>query len=386
MAPRIVVFGATGYTGRKTAEALAARGERPVLAGRSAERLASLASVLGGLETAVADVADPPSVARLVRRDDVLVATVGPFVRYGRPAVEAAIANGAHYLDSTGEPPFIREVFEQYGAGAARAGIGLLTAMGYDWVPGNLAGALALERAGDDAVRVDTGYFFTGEVGADGMSGGTRASTTAIMAEPVFAWRDGRIVTERAARRMRSFDVDGTARPAVSVGTSEHFGLPRFAPQLREVNAYLGWFGGFSRPMQAFSAAGAALGAIPGTRRLIDAATARLVKGSTGGPDDETLARGGSHIVAIAYDEGGRELAEVHLSGVDGYTFTARLLAWAGARIAADGLHLSGALAPVEAFGLRELEAGVAEAGIAEPGATRSGATAAEPGLAATSR
>ena len=109
---------------------------------------------------------------------------------------------------------------------------------------------------------------------------------------------------------------------------------------------------------------GAAVAAVPGARSLMDAATSRLVKGSTGGPDEEELARGGSHVVAIAYDEGGRELAEVHLTGVDGYTFTARILAWASARIAADGLPASGALAPVEAFGLRDLEAGVAEAGI----------------------
>src|SRR6266540_6450443 len=102
MPPRIVVFGATGYTGRKTAEALVGRGERPVLAGRNGERLAGLAAELGGgLDTAVADVADPPSVYDLVQKSDVLVATVGPFVRYGRPAVEAAIDRGAHYLDST---------------------------------------------------------------------------------------------------------------------------------------------------------------------------------------------------------------------------------------------------------------------------------------------
>src|SRR5688500_2211912 len=163
MPPRIVVFGATGYTGRKTAEALVARGERPVLAGRSPDRLASLAADLGGLETAVADVAQPQTVNGIVARGDVLVATVGPFVRFGRPAVEAAIDQGAHYLDSTGEPRFIREVFEHYGPAGARAGVGLLTAMGYDWVPGNLAGALALERAGTAAVRVDTGYFITGD-------------------------------------------------------------------------------------------------------------------------------------------------------------------------------------------------------------------------------
>jgi short subunit dehydrogenase-like uncharacterized protein len=236
--------------------------------------------------------------------------------------------------------------------------------MGYDWVPGNLAGALALERAGQSAVRVDTGYFITGEASMGGMSGGTRASTAANLSEKAFAWRQGRIVTERSLRRLRTFRVDGDELPAVSVGTSDHFGLPRFAPQLREVNAYLGWFGKLSRPMQAFSVVGAAVTAVPGVRNLMDAATSRLVKGSTGGPDEEELARSGSHVVAIAYDESDHQLTEVHLTGVDPYTFTARILAWASSKIAADGLRSSGALAPVEAFGLRELEGGVAHAGI----------------------
>ena len=91
-----------------------------------------------------------------------LVTTVGPFARWGAPAAAAATTAGAHYIDSTGEPPFIREVFERYGPAAEQAGIGMLTAMGYDWVPGNLAGGLALERAGELATRVDVGYFITG--------------------------------------------------------------------------------------------------------------------------------------------------------------------------------------------------------------------------------
>ena len=116
MPGRIVLFGATGYTGRLTAEALVARGDRPVLAGRSAERLARAGRAeLGGLETAVADVADPASVRALVEPGDVIVATVGPFARWGDPAVEAAIDAGACYLDSTGEPAFIRRVFERFG-------------------------------------------------------------------------------------------------------------------------------------------------------------------------------------------------------------------------------------------------------------------------------
>src|SRR5215208_312111 len=242
MAARIVLFGATGYTGRLAAEAMVERGLKPVLAARSRDKLDVLADELGGgLETATADVADPPSVRALVESGDVLVTTVGPFARWGAPAAAAATTAGAHYIDSTGEPQFIREVFERYGPPAEQAGIGMLTAMGYDWVPGNLAGALALDRAGDLATRVDVGYFITGS-GAS-MSGGTRASLVGAITAPAFGFREGRVQTERGAKRVRSFRVGSKQLAAVSVGSSEHFTLPRLASRLREVNAYLGWFG-----------------------------------------------------------------------------------------------------------------------------------------------
>ena len=151
MAGRTILFGATGYTGTLTAEAMVARGDRPVLAARSAEKLAQLSAELGGLETAVADVSEPASVRALLEPGDVIVATVGPFARFGDPAVEAAIDAGAAYIDSTGEPAFIRRVFEHYGSQAAAPGAGLITAFGYDWVPGNLAAGLALRDAGEAA-------------------------------------------------------------------------------------------------------------------------------------------------------------------------------------------------------------------------------------------
>src|SRR3954463_10258988 len=170
---RIVVFGSTGYTGRLIVERLVAQGARPVLAGRSAERLSALADSLRGLETVRADVLRKNSVFDLVGADDVLVSTVGPFVKWGEAAVPAAVAAGCVYLDTTGEPPFIRRVFEEFGPPAAKSGARLLTAMGYDFAPGALAGALALEEAGGDAVRVDVGYYALGG-GPSSLSGGTR--------------------------------------------------------------------------------------------------------------------------------------------------------------------------------------------------------------------
>ena len=373
MTGRIVLFGATGYTGRLTAEAMVDRGMRPVLAARNHDKLEQLVSDLGqDLETVVADVSNPRSVRALVEEGDVLVTTVGPFARWGGPAAAAASSAGAHYIDSTGEPVFIREVFERYGPAAAKRSAGMLTAFAYDWVPGNFAGGLALRGAGRDAVRVDIGYFLTGK---GEMSGGTQASAVGAMTEPSFVFRDGRVRTERGAKRVRSFRVGAKEQNAVSVGSSEHFTLPKIAPQLCEVNVYLGWFGPLARPMQVFS-----LGLkLPGAAGAVKALGERFVKGSTGGPEAEARAKGGSHIVAIAYDGEARELCEVHVTGVDVYTFTGRMLAWGAEQAATGGLQGTGALGPVDGFGLVALADGCRWAGLEEEGASRAASGAAKP-------
>jgi short subunit dehydrogenase-like uncharacterized protein len=364
MPGRIVLFGATGYTGRLTATALVERHARPVLAGRDAARLQALADELGGgLETAAADVARPETVRALVAEGDVLLSTVGPFARFGAPAVEAAIDGKAAYIDSTGEPAFIRRVFEEWGPRAAVAGIPLLTAMGYDWVPGNLASSMALSEAGDRATKAEIGYFNTGAGGRDWMSGGTAASTAGALLEPVFAFRGGHIVSERAAQRVQAFDVSGRERTAVSVGSSEHFALPLTNPGLREVDAYLGWFGPLSRPMQAASLLTSGMARVPGFKQGADALVTRFVKGSTGGPDAEQRARSGSLIVGRARDAADHVLAEVVLEGVNGYDFTGAILAWAALQALAGGVDGTGAVGP-QAFGLEALEKGCAEAGI----------------------
>lgn len=364
MAGRIVVFGATGYTGRLVAEALVRRGARPLLLARNRERVEALAAELGGLDCAVADVERPDTVRRAVASGDVLVSTVGPFARWGRPAVDAAVAAPATYLDSTGEPGFIRHIFDADGPRASAARCTLLTAFGYDYVPGNVAGALAVDAGGDRVVRVDVGYFITGSV-RGGMSGGTAATSTMAFRQPHFAWRDGRLVTERGGRRVRYFDVTGRRRPAISVGMLEHIALPRLYPHLREVNAYLGWFGPVTRALQVGAAAGSVIGKLPGVSRGLDRVMPKLVKGSTGGPDAATRARSGSRVVAVAYDARGEELASVVMAGVNGYTFTGDILAWGAMQAALHGIEQAGALGPVEAFGLDTMVQGCAEAGLA---------------------
>lgn len=359
---RILLFGATGYTGELTARALVDRGARPVLVARSRERASALAQELGGLEVAVADAADPDALAGVVGADDVLLSTVGPFLRHGVPAVRAAAESGAHYVDSTGEGPFIREVFERWGPVATATGAGLLTAFGFDFVPGSLAGALALDRAGSDATRLDVAYFAHGAT----TSGGTRASIAGMMVEEAYSYVDGAVRPVRAARRVERFDAAGRSLTAVSIPGSEQLALPASYPWLRDVDVFLGLPPAAARGLAAAAVVATPARRIAPVKRLVQAATGHLVRGSTGGPSAARRARARSTIVAAARSAEGDVLASVTLSGPDPYDFTADMLAWGAIAAAEDRLLAAGALGPVGAFGLEALVAGCANAGLRE--------------------
>jgi short subunit dehydrogenase-like uncharacterized protein len=110
MPGRIVLYGATGYTGALTTQAMVASGARPVLAGRGQRRLSALAARISqagdGSELETAVVAEGPrSLRDLIGAGGVLVSTAGPFMKVGRPVVDAAVDAGEVYLDSSGADP-----------------------------------------------------------------------------------------------------------------------------------------------------------------------------------------------------------------------------------------------------------------------------------------
>ncbi len=370
MTAKIVLLGATGYTGARTAEAMSRRGLRPVLAGRDRQRLAILASRLSGLDTAQADVTDPASLRALVGRGDVLVSTVGPFTTLGEAVVGAAVDARAHYLDSTGEPPFLRRVFEVYGPAAERSGATLVPAFGNEFVPGTMAGALALREAGPRAARVDVGYFVSsGGVGGQGFSRGTLSSLAEMVIEPMFGWRDGELHTEPAGARMRTFDVAGRPRVGITIGSTEHVALPRLAaelaPGLRAVEVYLGWFGSAGRAIHLSSRLTPMVDRVPMLRRLVTAGAGLLTRGAGDEPSAKTLAATTSHTVAEAFDAAGALLTRADVTGPDGYAMTAELLTWGAGKLADDGAAAGpGALDPVQAFGLNTLRGGAEQAGL----------------------
>jgi len=354
-----VLFGASGYTGARVAAAMVARGLRPVLLGRDDAKLAALAGRLGGLDTAYADVADRTSLMEQIRADDVLVSTVGPFHKLGWVAIRAAVDAGATYLDSAGEAPFIRSAYEWFGPEAEGTGAALLIAFGHRYVPGVLAGALALRDAGPAAERVDVGYFGTGRGRL--LSRGSVHALLGIAFEPGYAFRRGGLRDEPAGRRRRTFAVEGRPRPGLSVGASEQFALPRLAPQLRAVDVYLEERSAVVRPALGItSLVGRVRTARTAAWILAGYATRRL----PAAPAEAALARATVHVVAEAFDAAGAVLARTRLRAPEAYGLTADLLAWGAGRAAEHGVAGVGALDPVTAFGLDELVKGAAEAGV----------------------
>jgi short subunit dehydrogenase-like uncharacterized protein len=150
----LVLFGATGYTGRLVARHLASRqvgGARLhwALAGRSAGRLAAVAAEIGAPEVpiVVADAGDPPSLRGMAGRTRVIVTTVGPYQLYGSGLVAACAASGTDYLDLCGEPGWMRAMIEEHSAEAAQTGARMLFSCGFDSLPSELGVWLCQEAA-----------------------------------------------------------------------------------------------------------------------------------------------------------------------------------------------------------------------------------------------
>lgn len=207
MAKRLLIYGATGYTGRLVATGAVARGLRPIAAGRSPERLAPLAASLR-LEARVARLDDSAALARALDGVGVVLNTAGPFSGTASPLVQACLQVGAHYLDISGELAALEGVAAR-SAEARAAGVMLLPGVGFDVVPSDclavhVAGRLRGARA-----------LFIGVSGLGLVSRGSARTIAEQSGEPVRVRREGRVVATSAHER--PFDFGEGPRPALAV-------------------------------------------------------------------------------------------------------------------------------------------------------------------------
>src|SRR5690606_1050120 len=102
MSARFLIYGANGYTGRLLVEEAIRRGQRPLLAGRNRDEITALA-LATGLEGRCFSLADHHALDEALSEVDALLLAAGPFEDTSRPAVDACLRTGTHYLDITGE-------------------------------------------------------------------------------------------------------------------------------------------------------------------------------------------------------------------------------------------------------------------------------------------
>ena len=170
----LVVFGATGFTGRLVAEYVARRPpKRWAIAGRNRDKLAAL-----GLAAPIelVDALDPAGCAAIAKRTRVVCTTVGPFAKYGSALVAACADAGTHYCDLTGEVHWMRAMIDAHHDRARTTGARIVHTCGFDSIPSDL-GTWAVQqevigRTGRPAPHVTA--FFGEQSG--GFSGGTAAS------------------------------------------------------------------------------------------------------------------------------------------------------------------------------------------------------------------
>jgi len=175
----VILYGATGFVGRQTARYFAehAPGLRWAVAGRSAARLEALRAefIAAAPGVVVADAADAEALDALAVQARVVLSTAGPFARFGSELVAACVRHGTHYVDITGETPWIRQMIDRHHAAAAKAGTRIVPGCGFDSVPSDL-GAWLVARAlwqqhGERCASVKACFSIRG-----GLNGGTAAS------------------------------------------------------------------------------------------------------------------------------------------------------------------------------------------------------------------
>lgn len=183
----IVVYGATGFVGKLTAEYLAGAqaGVRIGLAGRTAERLNAVRDSLGAAArdwpVLIADAAQPATLAAMAARTRVVISTVGPYTRYGLPLVAACAAAGTDYADLTGEAMFIRDSIDLYHKQAADTGARIVHSCGFDSIPADLSVYALYRRVHQDRTGSLSNTDFVLREFSGGLSGGTIASMMEVL-------------------------------------------------------------------------------------------------------------------------------------------------------------------------------------------------------------
>ena len=323
------MLGATGYTGRLVLEHARALEVPLRLVGRRADALESLARE--GEDVRVADARHEAELIAAFEGAFAVASTAGPFLEVGTKPVGAAIAVGAHYLDTSGEQAFARVVYDGFGESAEEREVVLLTSFGFDYVPGDFAARLAAEGLDEPLDEIVVAYATTSQP----TSRGTRATIGHVMGQGQVAWERG-VVRSRFGKTTRKVRFPFGERTVVEWGATEPLTVPRHT-DVRRVRSYF-------RAPRLVAYAG-----------LVAPLTAPFVRlGGRMGGSPSAAKREANRWTVVAEARSGDNGRRATLTGYDTYGTAAALVAHGAAALRAGEARGTGALAPAEAFDVHE--------------------------------
>jgi len=361
----VAILGATGFTGNLTARYLAAHmptQARWAIAGRSRAKLEAVraglpesAQEVGVIE---ADVEDPASMAELAEQTRVLITTVGPYLSYGEPAVAACAQAGTDYVDLTGEPEFVDQMWLRYHDRAQESGARIVHSCGFDSIPYDLGALFTVQQLPEGVPIALEGFVRAGGK----FSGGTMHSAINAMGRLREGARvarerrqrepraDGRIVKGVRGAPHRDERAGGWVVPFPTIDPQTVLrsarALPRYGPQF----TYSHYLVAGSLPLLAGLATGAGgvilLAQLPQTRNLL-----LKIKSPGEGPSAEQRAKSWFKVTLAARAAGQEIVTEVR-GGDPGYDETSKMLAESAMCLAFDELPQSaGQVTPAVAMG-----------------------------------
>src|ERR1700733_5091979 len=256
--PNLLIYGATGFSGRLIVKRALARGLRPIIAGRDQQAVASMAQA-HGLEWITARVDETTGVRSMTASATVLLNAAGPFAATAWTLIEACNATGTPYLDITGQTSTIEPTTRWHDA-ALQRGVMLMPAVGFDVVASDcLAAHVARRLPGARTLRL-------GFDKSDGSSFGSLKTTLEMSGQGVLVRRQGRLVTVPAGALSHFFDYGRGPQSSLAVNlgdvSSAYFstGIPDIETYMRATlpvwsamtaNQYWGWLLA-TPPWQAF--------------------------------------------------------------------------------------------------------------------------------------
>lgn len=348
----ITLLGATGFTGGLTADYLSVHlppNATWAIAGRTRAKLEQVAARIAATgrvapEIVVADLADADAMARLAQGTRVLISTVGPYLEHGEPAVRAAAEAGIDYVDLTGEPQFVDEMWLKYHETAVATGARLIHACGFDSIPYDLGVLHTIDQLPANAPLTIKGYIRAKATFSAGTYHSAIGQISQFRRSQSTAKKRRAKERRPAGRRIRGGGSIGRAEPPV-----KGFGvpLPTLDPQivLRSARALERYGPDFTyehyahfKTRRMLAVAAPVLGAIA-VGAQIPPVKALLLKVKASGDGPSEAQRASSWFTLTLVGEGGGTKVVTTVRGGDpGYTETSKMLAESAMCLAFDEL------------------------------------------------